>query len=218
MTARVTSLLIWAAVLASAAFWGLRLFTRATPVPAGAVVASAATAPGASLARLLGTPPVQPVAAAAPAAVDSRFRLLGVVAPRAGSHVGLALISVDGKPGRAFGVGRELEPGVRLLAVGHRQADLGPGGGAPAFTLALPPVAEASRGRPGQLAAPPAPGLPTFGQPGVMRPPAGVPPRQLPGVMPGVMPGQFNAQGAAPQPGEAELPDAPTESGGAPTR
>ena len=39
MTARLMSLLIWAAVLATAAYWGLRLFTRATPVPENAVVA-----------------------------------------------------------------------------------------------------------------------------------------------------------------------------------
>lgn len=212
MTSRLLSLLIWAAVAASAVYWGLRLFTRATPVPAGAAVATAPVPAAGNLARLLGTPPVQPVATAAPVPADSRFRLVGVVAPRSGQASGLALISVDGKTARAVGVGREVEPGLRLLTVGHRQAELGATKGAPALTLALPALAEANRGRPGELAAgagpgamvmpgampgaisgvmPPGAGLPLFGNrggaavlpPGLAAPhPAGVLPAPLPGT------------------------------------
>ena len=184
MTSRLLSLLIWAAVAASAVYWGLRLFTHPTPVPAGAAVANAPAPAAGNLARLLGMPPVQAVAVAAAAPVDSRFRLVGVVAPRIGQASGLALISVDGKPARAVGVGREIEPGLRLLAVSQRQAELGVTGSAPALTLALPALAEANRGRPGEAGAPPgaAPGAGLGAMPGAM-------PGAIPGAMPGAIPG-----------------------------
>lgn len=185
MTARLMTLLIWAAVAASAVYWGLRLFTPATAVPAGAVVADAPAPAAGNLERLLGVPPAQAAPAddedaALPA--DSRFRLVGVVAPRGASGAGLALISVDGKPARTVAVGRELEPGVRLLAVGHRQAELGAGRGAPSMTLALPALAEAQRGRPGEATAPVQPPgagaapMPAFARPGApFVAPGGVP-------------------------------------------
>jgi general secretion pathway protein C len=187
MSARLLSLLIWALVAASAAYWGLRLFTRPLAVPGGAVVALAAAPAAGDLAPLLGTPPARPVAEAAAVAADSRFRLLGVVAPRAGQVNGLALVSVDGKPARAVAVGREIEPGLRLLAVSQREADFGQTRGAPVFKLSLPMLAEANRGRLGDPAAaamPVAAGRP--GQPMQMpampsqqpRPLAGVAPRQ----------------------------------------
>jgi general secretion pathway protein C len=219
MTARLMSLLIWAAVLATAAYWGLRLFTRATPVPENAVVATAAAPSGASLARLLGTPPPQPVAEAAPVVVDSRFRLLGVVAPRPGQASGLALISVDGKPARAVAVGREIEPGLRVLTVGHRQVELGAMRGTPGITLALPPVAEASRGRLGEAAMVPLPGMPQAGQSGVMLrlpPPPGALPGPLP--IPGQIPGQMAQPGVAMPQGDGALPETPTDGNGLATR
>jgi general secretion pathway protein C len=196
MTARLMTLLIWAAVAASGVYWGLRLFSHATPVPGGAAVATAAAPAAGSLVRLLGEPPAEPVAGDnAPPLADSRFKLVGVVAPRGAAASGLALISVDGKPPRAVAVGRELEPGLRLLTVSHRQAELGAARGAPAMTLALPPLAEAQRGRPGETAAPPPAmpgalpgGLPMFnrspGATGVvppgLRPPGGQP--AMPGL------------------------------------
>jgi hypothetical protein len=50
-------------------------------------------------------------------------------------------------------VGREVEPGLRLLAVSQRQADLGAATGAASLTLVLPMLAEANRGRPGEMPA-----------------------------------------------------------------
>lgn len=171
------TLLVWAAVLAGAVAWGLPLFTQSTPVPAGASLAAPSAPAGANLARLLGQAPLEPVVEAPMVVADSRFRLLGVVAPRPGRASGLALISVDGKPARAVGVGRELEPGLRVLTVAHRQVELGAGGGAPSVTLSLPPLAEAQRGRPGDVAGVPGgqPGMPPGavfnGVPGAMRVP-----------------------------------------------
>jgi general secretion pathway protein C len=133
---------------------------------------------------------------------DSRFRLVGVVAPRGTAASGLALISVDGKPPRAVAVGRELEPGLRLLAVSHRQAELGAAKGATALTLALPPVAEAQRGRPGE-GAPPAAGVP--GVPGALPPGLPMVNRGLLGVPP---PGMKLPGG---QPQQVPLPGMPVQ-------
>ena len=194
MTSRLLSLLIWAAVAACAVFWGLRLWVKPQAVPGSAVVASGGAAVAGDLSRLLGNPPVQAQAQALPVAVESRFKLVGVVAPRAGQSSGLALISVDGKPARTVGVGREVEPGLRLLAVSQRQADLGAGGSAPRLALTLPMLAEANRGRPadlpgdgGQPNLPNQPNqpnrLPLNGVPGAMLGlPGGVAPQLPPGV------------------------------------
>ena len=185
MTSRLLSLFIWAAVAASAAYWGLRLWVKPQAVPAQAVVASGQTAAVGDLSRLLGQAPVQVLAQPALVAAESRFRLVGVVAARAGQSGGLALISVDGKPPLAVGVGRELEPGLRLLSVSQRQADLGAGGSAPRLALTLPMLAEAARGRPGEApGAAPAP-MPVPGQFGGR--PGLLPGGNLPGALPGGM-------------------------------
>ncbi len=227
MTARLMTLLIWAAVAASAVYWGLRLFTPVTPVPAGAAVAEVAAAAAGGLNRLLGAPPVQVAkeededdAEVLPA--DGRFRLVGVVAPRSGSVTGLALISVDGKPPRAVAVGRELEPGLRLLSVSHRQAELGAGRGQPAMTLALPALAEAQRGRPGEVSPMGQPGAqpgampqPAFGRPGApFVAPGGVPPAAMMPRVTGGMPAQAPAMPGTPirtQPDSDDGPETPAD-------
>jgi general secretion pathway protein C len=225
MTTRLMTLLIWAAVLAGAVAWGLPLFTRSTPVPPGTSLAAPAAPAGAGLVRLLGQAPAAPVVEAPVVVADSRFRLLGVVAPRAGAASGLALISVDGKPARAVGVGRELEPGLRLLRVGHRQVELGATAGAPAVTLTLPALAEAQRGRPGETMAampgqvpglPGVPGVPGVpgaafnGVPGAMR----VPP--MPMAQPQPLPPVQVPQGVPQDASPGSLPYQP-EAGGGPT-
>lgn len=193
------TLLIWAAVLGCAVAWGLPLFTRATPVPAGASLAAPAPPAGLSLERLLGQPPVAPLAEAPVVAAASRFQLVGVVAGRQAGGKGLALIAVDGKPAKPVRVGREVEPGLRLLTVAHRQVELGAGPGAPSVTLTLAPLPEAQRGRPDAMpgAMPGAvPGMvpPMPGVPGAMRVPPMTPP--LPAVqMPQGMPGVGSPQG-----------------------
>lgn len=206
MMSRLLSLLIWALVAAGAVFWGLRLFTRPSPVPGGAVVATAPAAATGDLDRLLGAPPVQAVAEAAVVQADSRFKLLGLVAPRAGrlsgQGSGLALISVDGKPARAVAVGREVEAGgLRLLAVSQREADLGLAGGAPSVKLVLPMLAEANRGRLGD-----APGMMPAAQPLLQQPGAGLfgQPQRAPQGAAAGQPGQTGrmpglALGALPQ-------------------
>jgi general secretion pathway protein C len=147
MSSRLLSFVIWAAVAASAAFWGLRLFTRTVPAPAHAqAVALAAPAATGDLTRLLGVAPVAVVQAAPVPVADSRFKLVGVVAPRgARSANGLALISVDGKPAKPHAVGAPVDGSLVLQSVGHRRAELGTRGGAAQVTLELPMVPEPSR-------------------------------------------------------------------------
>ncbi|MBI5254966.1 MAG: hypothetical protein HY855_00595 [Burkholderiales bacterium] len=202
MTSRLLSFVIWAAVAASAAFWGLRLTARALPVPAQAGVALPSLPQSADLTRLFGKP-APPPAAALPvaAAADSRFKLIGVVAPSAGQHAGLALIAVDGRAARPVQVGGRVDGELVLRSVSHRRAELGAAtGGASTLVLELPAVPEAARGAlpaavPGEGAAPP---------PAAMLPPpapAGVRmgfPPAAPGTLP---PGQVPAPfGVVPAP------------------
>jgi general secretion pathway protein C len=80
--------------------------------------------------------------------LSSRFRLLGVAAPRRGGDLaGLALIAVDGKPARSYAVGKPVDGELLLQSVHARGARLGAKGGAAQVTLelpALPPPATGS--------------------------------------------------------------------------
>ncbi len=118
------AILLAFSVGASATGWGLRLFARPQPVPAGAlptgrlgVDALAAAAPllfgerEAQLKTVTNRP--------------SRFELLGVIG---GGSIGAALIGIDGKSPRAVAVGADAAPGVTLVSTGWREAWLRDGG------------------------------------------------------------------------------------------
>ena len=152
MSARWSSLVVWALAAAGALFWGLKLFVPAPPLPPRTQVAAGAAAPHGDLTRLLGADP-PPAAVAAEPAPDARFQLVGVVSPRPNQapREGLALIAVDGRPAKVFRVGAVVDGQNVLQAVGLRNATLGPRDGAalvalniapppPAATGALPPV------------------------------------------------------------------------------
>jgi len=192
MASRWASFVIWAAVVAGAAFWALRLLVPSTTAPAHTVTVSAAGMARGDLTRVLGAD-LQPVAAGeTPAPVeDRRFQLLGVVAARgvlAGGQ-GVALIAIDGKPPKAYRVGATVDGDNVLQAVTARGAALGPRGGAAAISLATPPLplpatgvlppavsgAGASPPRPMpplQRPAAPPPPPPSFPQPVNQTPPA----------------------------------------------
>lgn len=134
---RLATLVLWALAAASVAYWGLRLAGR----PQDSALPAVATAPAApdvqAIARLFGAG-AAPVAAAAPqASLASRFKLVGVLAGQQ-SGGGAALLAVDGKPPKPYRVGAQVEPGLVLLALGPREARLGPPGGPPTLTLELP--------------------------------------------------------------------------------
>ena len=153
MLARLSAFVIWALVAATAVFWGLRLFVRAPVAPAYAVPAGDTAAVRGDLTRLLGSAPV----AAAPAAVApqaaSRFKLLGIVAPKVAStnatpsNHGVALIAVDGKMAKAYPVGARVDNDLVLQSVSLRTVSIGPSAqAAPTITLELPPLAAAATG------------------------------------------------------------------------
>src|SRR5882724_8063379 len=141
MPARLSAFVIWTLVAFAAAFWGLRLLVQAAPPPANAVAASELGSLRGDLSRLLGAEPVALSAALVPQAA-SRFKLLGVMAQKAvdgaGAAPGFALISVDGKPARAFAAGASIDEQWVLQSVSLRSASLGPANGAPAVVLEVP--------------------------------------------------------------------------------
>ena len=182
MLARLSAFVIWALIAATAVFWVLRLAVRAPVAPPHGVAVGDVVV-GDDLARLLGSPPAAeaaPVAAAPEAA--SRFRLLGIMAPkqsRANSDgAGVALIAVDGKPPRAYPVGAHLDGDLVLQSVTLRTVSIGSTQGAPPVVLEIPRLPPAATGS-----------LPAFGSPPPAAPapvPAAAPP--FPGAPGGVIP------------------------------
>ena len=156
--------LVWLVAAAGAAAWALPLLTSPIPLPPQAVVvgSGAPLAGPAGLEKLLGRPIAPPALEQAQAPAQSRFKLLGVVAPRApaGAGSGLALLSIDGKLPRAFALGAEVESGLRVLKIGLRRVELGVAGSA-AMVLELPPLAAATASIGADLVVPGSgPGLP----------------------------------------------------------
>jgi general secretion pathway protein C len=142
MKLRLLAFVIWAAVAASAMFWALRLAATSPAAPAHTVAVVAAAAPRGDLTRLFGAAPVRTTAEAAapvPSPLASRFRLLGVAAPRqGGDRHGLALIAVDGKPARSYAVGALIDGELVLQSVHPRGAKLGGRGAVAQVSLDLP--------------------------------------------------------------------------------
>ncbi len=196
MMARWLAFTVWAAVAASAVFWGLKFFAHAAPVPAHAGVTAPTMALKGDLTRLLGAdPPPKPVDAAPVVAESTRFQLVGVVSPRglASPGQGVALIAVDGKPARAYKVGAVVD-GIQVLqSVQARGASIGPRGGTAVISLEIPPMTPAATGS-----------LPSAVSADAVPPPAARPPPGLPIVRP-PLPGAM-------RPGIATLPQMPNSS------
>ena len=189
MLARLCGFFVWALVAASVVFWGLRLFVKGPVAPAQTLPVAEALAARGDLARLFGAAPVALAAAPTPEpGLASRFRLYGVMAPKANqaapaSH-GLALIAVDGKPARPYAVGAAVDADLVVQSGSLRTAAIGPPRGAAAVTLERAPPTPAATGVPGAGTAvlPVQPVLPP------VQPPAPVSP--LPSAIPA--PGAFS--------------------------
>ena len=151
MFARLSAFVIWSLVAATAVFWALRLGSRPAPVPPYAVAVGNSVAVRGDLSRLFGAPARPTVAAVAAPEAPSRFKLVGVMAPRSSAartepgH-GLALIAVDGKPPKAYAVGARLDSDLVLQSVGLRTASIGPAQGARSVLLELPALAPPNSG------------------------------------------------------------------------
>ena len=157
MQARVAAFFIWALVAASAMYWLLRLTAWSPAAPTHTLAVAAAPVPRGDLTRLFGAPALVKGDAAprAEPALASRFKLLGVAAPRqGGDREGLALISLDGKPARGYRVGAPIEGDWVLQSVHSRGAAVGLAGAAPLLKLELPLLPAPATGRLGNAPAP----------------------------------------------------------------
>ena len=139
MASRLLTLAVWAVVLASAVFWGMRIFASRTAVPPQAQMPTRTLAMGGELRRLLGTSE-KPKDEEEVADTSDRFKLLGVVAPRGAGHSpqGVALIAVGDEPPKAVHTGSPVDGDTVLLAVNQRSVQLGPRGGPATTELTLP--------------------------------------------------------------------------------
>lgn len=149
MLARLFAFAIWTAVTASLMFWALRLFVTPQRAPAFTVSAIDGQGMRGDVARVFGSTPTtaeRPVAVTPPPAA-SRFKLVGVAAPRESSMAGgVALIAVDGKPARAITVGRSIDDGWVLQSVHRGGARLSSNLGASTIDLEVPALQVAQRG------------------------------------------------------------------------
>jgi general secretion pathway protein C len=193
MPSRVSAFVIWAVVTLSATFWAMRLLVRPPSAPPHAVPAGDTAVARGDLSRLFGATASAGAPVVAAPAVSSRFRLVGVAAPKAGSSAtgGVALISVDGKPPRPYRVGAAVDGDLTLRAIDLRTAALGPRDGKDTVILEIPPRQVAATGN---LPPPPSFGAAalssitpaTTGGPAPQAPqPGGSPPRLRPTVVPG---------------------------------
>jgi len=171
MPSRVSAFVIWAVVALGAAYWALRLLASPTAVPSHAAPAASSLVARADLTRLLGATAATTAAASPAPATSSRFRLVGVAAPKSGAveDGGVALIAVDGKAARPYRVGAVVDGDLVLAAVERRSASLGPRDGDATLVLELPALPPAATG-----SLPPAPSL--SGQPAAVPPPAATAP------------------------------------------
>jgi general secretion pathway protein C len=147
--ARTLGFVVWGLVGLSVTAWALRFASTGSgpAMPSAAMLVSSPGQQRADLARVWGADVVAPVAAApAPLAQDSRLKLVGVAAALPGQAGGLALISVDGKPARAYQFNQPVLDDWVLQSVGPRSAQLGPRGGPAALQLELPPLPAAQTG------------------------------------------------------------------------
>jgi general secretion pathway protein C len=213
MAARLTAFLVWAALAASALFWGLKLSGRSPVAPPHTVPVSDTVVPAGDLSRLFGAAPVAPVAEAAAPAAGSRFQLVGIVAPRGARDPAVALIGVDGNPPRAYRVGRQVDDELVLQGVEARAASLGKPGGPATVRLELPPPPVAATGT-----LPPAAGAPVPGQQAARMPLPNTRPQPGRPMGPPQQPPQQAPEQAQPAPETQVPPGEDQGAGGMPTR
>lgn len=145
--ARLSAFAVAGMLAASVAYWVLRWpaagndIASMSPTPESLALQDMPAAQPAVLATMLGSERSGGMENA-PAGMASRLILSGVVARAAGGG-GVALISVDGKPARAYPVGNRVVDGLILKAVAERRATLAASADAPdSLTLELKPPAQ----------------------------------------------------------------------------
>src|SRR6185369_1501881 len=200
MVARVTAFVVWAALAACVAYWGLRVLVTSRPVPPQTVPVASNSALRGDVSRLFGAS-AEPGRPSEPG-VSSRFKLIGVMAPpatAAAGTLGLALLAVDGKPPRPYKVGARIDSSLILQSVSARGAAIGPQQGDAVVRLELPPLPPPATGTlpnvvgvetGGSSATPPAGAVPPLTQtppPGAANPFPNPAAQPAPAVPPGVI-------------------------------
>ncbi len=216
MVSRILALLVWAAVAASLAYWGLRWMARPAAVPPGtSSVALSSTAMRGDVTRLL-SPPAnaadEPSAPSQQAMLASRLQLVGVVAPRRPGDGGVALLVVDGKPARAYRTGHAIDGDLVLQSVTQQGVQIGPSGGAAAVNLNLPLLPPAATGTLPGIGSGMGGGMEMNGTAGGYTPPpaAGMPPSGTPRPGSGRLGSMMQPRPAMPQ-GGSGMADTPVE-------
>lgn len=219
MSSRLIALLVWALAAASVVFWAMRLVTTAAPVPEGTRLAMNGPLAGGDLSRLLGAPRIEAgPAVAAPPPAASRFKLTGIVSTSSRRNhdgqagPGVAIISIDGAPAKAYRVGDVIDGQLALWSVALRSARIGDrsGGGSEAFVLELPPPAAPATGTLAAATAPPAPGGLTPGMPATTPPGFSANPQMAPRANPAGTGSATPAFTAPPPPTPTPAPAMPT--------
>ena len=208
LAAGLPTLLLWALVAGSAAWWWLRAGELAAPLqaPVAGAALAAPTLDSAQVARALGATPAAPVAAAPAPELAGRLALRGIVTHQGR---GAALIAVDGKPAKPLRVGAVLpgvEGGWRLRSLTPHAALLVADG----RELRLEMPALAQRSSAGDAVAPLRPGLaaPPMQPMAPMQPAGAMPPLVPSPVMPPApLAGQAAPAGTVPPP-QAFVPPA----------
>lgn len=142
---KLLTFLVWLAVGGSAVAWAVPWIGRGqavTPVPEASATAHESDAEADWGPLLMGHSDVAP--AALPGLQASRFQLVGVAGPLRASQQGVALLSIDGKPARAFRPGQAIDESLAVLEITANVVKIGLRGQAPAIVLqapALPPPA-----------------------------------------------------------------------------
>ena len=223
MWLKSVTFLVWAAVAASSVFWSLKLFAQPAGEAAQVPTAAPAAVPPGDWGKVLGRP-TSPVAPAAPV-LASRLKLIGLAgAAREGSGVGVALITLDDKPAKAYSVGAVVEGEMVVQDIAGQTVRIGPRNGAPLITLQAPllpaaatsdtpPYAALPVPSPAPVAAPAvpaaAPAAPAASARKVPKPPpAPTPQRAVPVTAPSAAAAQ--APGLPPTP---VVPRPPTDAG-----
>ncbi len=128
MVSRIFAFLVWAACAFGLAFWGLRWLAKPMSVPDYSAAVSMVNAPRSDMTRLL-TAPETAASAAAPAsdqsALAARIQLIGLMATPSGQGAGVALLTVDGKPAKAFRVGQLVDGEHVILAITKQGVNIG---------------------------------------------------------------------------------------------
>ncbi len=153
MASRWTAFVVWALMAGAVMFWVLRLGVRPQAMPAAALAVTEGVEAHGDLSKLLGASAVAPTSEASDPGLSSRFKLTGVMAPKAregelasSSSAGIALLMVDGKPARPYRTGARIDGDLFLLSVGQRTASVGHADGPLALVLELPVLAPPATG------------------------------------------------------------------------